>query len=105
MPIRLEPKGTVSLNDLESVAIDYTDTLEGETLTGTPTVTTSLGATLASKLVNTGTYVDKNGITVAIGKAVLFTFTSTTAGDYVIEVTVDSSGGRRFVREIELEVI
>jgi len=110
MTVVLEPQTyVISADDVELVSIDYTEHLDGaEVLTGTPTVTESSGnATLANKQVSSATYVDKDsGDTVAIGKAVQFSFTSATAATYTITITVstDASIARTFKRNIVLTV-
>ncbi len=111
MPVELEPRYPISINDVELVSIQYTDHLDsGESLTGTPTVVevTTSDLTLANKAVNSATYVDSIvGNTVAIGAAVQFTVTTTTAATYKIRVTVstDASPARTFQRDIILDVI
>ena len=90
---KLKERYTFSVGDSREPAIDFTDELKsGETLTGTPTVTEATGnLTLSNKAVNVATYVDANtGATVAVGKAVQFDMTTSTAGTY--EVSVKATG-------------
>lgn len=106
MVLYLPQRPIISVGDTEKVSINFTDHLDsGESLTGTPTVvevgTTDL--TLASKAVNSATYVEAHtGDTVAIGKAVQYTVTGGTVVDspYTISVTVSTNAtpARTFVR-------
>lgn len=105
---------TISGSDKETVSINYTDWLDGsELLTGTPTVTESTTTvfTLSNKQVNTATYIENNGDTVAIGKAVQFQLvaTSTPAAaatyTFVITVSTDAANPRTVERAITLEVV
>lgn len=71
-------------------AIDFTELLaSGETLSGTPTVAGSpSGLTIGTPAVNTGTVVDDEGNTIAIGKAVQVRISGGTADtDYELTVS------------------
>lgn len=72
MPITLAPRRTVSVGDVEMLAIDCYVWLDpGELLTGTPTITEvgSADLTISNVAVNTTTIVI-NSRTAAIGQAV-----------------------------------
>lgn len=111
MPKVLEQQYDISTGSTEIVSVNYTSVLDSaEVLTGTPTVAeiTTANLTLGNKLVNTATYTEiVTGDTVAIGKAVQFTVSSSTAGLYQIRVTVssDSSPTRTFVNDLYLRFI
>ena len=110
MVVYLPQRPIISVGDIEKVSVNFTDHLDsGESLTGTPTVvevsTTDL--TLASKAVNSATYVEAvTGDTVAIGKAVQFTVTGLTVANspYTIRVTASTNAtpARTFVRDLYL---
>lgn len=111
MPKTLEQQYDISVGSTEIVSINYTAILDSsEVLTGVPTVSelTTSNLSLGNKLVNTATYTEAiTGDTVAVGKAVQFTVTTSTAGSYVIRVTVssDSTPTRTFVRDLYLRFI
>lgn len=111
MPKILEQQYDLSVSETEVVSINYSDVLDsGELLTGTPTVTevSTANLSLANKLVSTATYTESfSGETVAIGKAVQFTVTTSTAGLYQIRVSVatDSSPARTLVRDLYVRFI
>ena len=93
---KLKERYTFSVGDSREPAIDFTDELKStETLSGTPVVTESTGnLTLTNKAYNAATYVDANtGATVAIGKAVQFDMTTTTAGTYQVNVKATGNDG------------
>jgi len=92
MGITLDQIHSVSAGSTRLVRVNCTRDLDsGVSLTGTPTVVevTTTALTLASKAVNTATYVESHsGSTVAIGKAVEFTVAGGVAGTtYRIRVT------------------
>mgnify|MGYP001563283953 FL=1 len=108
MVLALTPVYTISVGDVEMVAIDYTDHLDsGETLTGTPTAT----------LIDTGSLVISNvglnaaaktilGRTVAISCAVQFRVLSQASGaTYTVRVsaTTTSSPARTVVRDVRIK--
>lgn len=111
MPKILEQQYDLSVSETEVVSINYSDVLDsGELLTGTPTVTevSTANLSLANKLVSTATYVESfSGETVAVGKAVQFTVSTSTAGLYQIRVSVatDSSPARTLVRDLYVRFI
>ena len=78
-------------------AVNFTGILaDGETLSGTPTVTVSPSGslTVASVAVNVATYVNDHGTTVAVGKAVQFRVSTATAGtEYTLTVTCATTSG------------
>lgn len=77
----------VSTSETRNVSVDFTDMLDtGELLTGTPTVATASGLTIASEQVNVST-LTINGRSVAAGLAVQFTVAPTSVGLYSIEIT------------------
>lgn len=80
----------------ETLRIDVDFTLYGlassELLTGTPVVTVT-GLTSASPVVNSATFVNRKGGTVAIGKGVQFTLAGGTAGnEYDVTVSCGTDG-------------
>ena len=84
---------TISTGSTRLVRVNYTKRLDSDvSLSGTPTIAevTTTDLTLASKAVNTATYVDANtGKTVAVGKAVRFTIAGGASGhSYTVRVTV-----------------
>lgn len=107
MTIILNERFIISAGDSETIAIDYTDILDGsELLTGTPTVVepTTSGVTLSNKGVNTAALTIK-GRSVAIGKAVQCLGSGWTSGStHTIRVTVstDASPARTWVRDIKI---
>lgn len=109
MPITLDQQYVISTGDIDVVSINYTDYLDtGELLTGTPTVTevTTSALTLSNKIVNTSTYVEADsGQTVAVGAAVQFAVSTSTAGLYRVRVTAttDATLARTKVADILLE--
>ena len=107
MVLALDERHTISVGDTETIAINFTDHLDGsEVLTGTPTVSeqTTSDLTLSSKAVSTATYTEaKTGDTIAIGAAVQFSVAGGTVANspYTIRVTAstDASPARTFVRD------
>ena len=93
-----------------TMKVDFTDSLkDGALLTGTPTVVevTTSDLTLSNKAVNTAA-VTIEGVTVAIGKAVLTTVAGGTANTtYTIKVTVstDETAAQTFVTNYRLDVV
>jgi hypothetical protein len=75
--------------------VNYTDDLDTTETLSTPTVTGSSDLTLTSSdvVVNTATYVDDEGNTVAVGKAVFFSVAAgTVAGSpYTLTVTANTN--------------
>jgi hypothetical protein len=69
--------------------------LAGETLTGTPNVTSSVsGLTIAAPIVNTATFIDDDSNTVGIGQGVQVRISSgVDATDYTLKVTCGTSLG------------
>lgn len=110
MVLKLQQYHQISVGDTEVISVNYTDHLDsGESLTGTPTVAevTTTDLTLASKAVNSSTYVEADtGDTVAVGAAVQFTAKGGTAANspYTIRITVstDATPARTFVRDVLL---
>ena len=95
MPVTARQRKTLSVGETRLIRFDFTDDLDdGASLTGTPTVAevTTTALTLASKAVNTTTYVDSDtGATVAVGKAVQFTCAGGVAGTtYRVRITVST---------------
>ena len=114
MVILLDERPAISAGDTEVVAVNYTSHLNsGEILVGTPTVvdqaTTPSVLTIDDIAINSATYVEsETGDTVAIGRAVLFSVTTTTSGDYTIRITVSTDSvpkARRFIRDISLRFV
>lgn len=92
------------------VPVDFTNLLtSGVTLTGTPTVAASpSGLTISGVAVNDSAISlpsPNAGVTIAIGKAVLFTVAGGTSGtDYVVTVTAVTSTGQTRVITGTLQV-
>lgn len=111
MPKILEQQYDLSINETEVVSVNYSDILSsGELLTGTPTVSevSTTNLSLGNKLVSTATYVESfSGETVAIGKAVQFTISTSTLGVYQVRVSVDtdSTPTRTIVRDLYVRFI
>lgn len=93
-PVAKHPDETLILG------VDFTlfGLASSELLTGTPTITPPSGLSTSSPSVNAATFTNRKGGTVAIGKGVIFTCTSGTAGtDYNVEVSCDTTGGQTLV--------
>jgi hypothetical protein len=112
MGITLNQIHSVSAGSTRLVRVNCTRDLDsGVSLTGTPTVVevTTTALTLASKAVNTATYVESHsGTTVAIGKAVEFTVTGGVAGTtYTVRITVSttSTPAETLVYDVELTFV
>jgi len=85
MTIELDAVACLSVDDVEAFKIDLSSHLGDDTLSGSPTVTlvaADSAVTIGTPANNTATYTDQDGNTVAIGKAVEFTFTSTSTGSH-----------------------
>lgn len=94
MTIELPQHHRASEGGTEVCYVDFTSVLYStESLTGTPTVTGSSDLTLASSdcIVTAATYVDDEGTTVAIGKAVMFSITGGTAADSPYALTITTA--------------
>lgn len=77
------------------VGVDFTlyGLKSGESLTGTPVVTPPSGITCGSPIVNTSTFVNRRGRTVAVGKGVQFLISGGTDGvSYDIAVSCGTNG-------------
>lgn len=91
-------------SDVSPIAVSFKDDLTiGDLLTGTPTVTVSpSGPTLSAAAVNTITLpIELPNKSIAhyakAGQAVTFTMSGGTVNiDYVVSVTVSTTGGRTF---------
>ena len=108
MPKTLKQRHTLSVGATRLVRVDGTDDLDdGASFTGTPTVVevTTSDLTLTNKAVNSATYTDIDGATVAIGKGLQFTASGGSAGTtYTIRVTcsTDSSPAETLVYDLKL---
>jgi hypothetical protein len=94
MTIELPQHHRVSVGGTEVCYVDFTSILySSESLTGTPTVTGSSDLTLASSdcVVTSASYVDDEGVTVASGKAVMFSIAGGTAADSPYSLTVTAA--------------
>lgn len=108
MVIKVPQVHRLSVGATRIVRVNYTDDLDSaETLTG-PTVTGSTDLTLASSdvVVNSATYVDDEGNTVAIGKAVFFSvLAGTVAGSpYTLRVTASTNSSPAQVLPYDLDL-
>lgn len=110
MPILIGSQ-TVSVDDIENFAIDFTDKLDtvaGEVLVVTPTVVDANATgnvTISNVQLNSATFLfAKTTRTVAINHAVLFTLEIGTAGTYYLnlEVGTSSTPARNLVRQIRV---
>ena len=112
MTMKLPGYWTISAGEFEIISIDGTDWLDdgelfdsGETVSFTELTTANL--TLANKAVNAAEYVDSHtGRTVAIGKGLQCSVTTTTPGTYEIEfsATTTNSIPRVVKKKFELRV-
>jgi|10_taG_2_1085330.scaffolds.fasta_scaffold01345_3 hypothetical protein len=94
MTIELDDQPCLSVDDVEAFKVDLTAHLGSDSLSGSPTValvTADTDVTIGTPANNTATYVDKDGDTVAIGKAVEFTFTSTSTGSHQLLITATTA--------------
>jgi len=102
----------VSAGDTETIAIDYTDILDGtEALTGTPTIVepTTTGVVLDNKQLNSAA-ITVLGRSVAANNAVQCSaaFSSTMSGTTkTIRVTISTNGSpaRTWVRDVKIKVV
>jgi len=105
--ITLDEVPELSEGDIEIVSIDFWKILDaGELLTGTPTVAeqTTSDLTITNKAVNTASLEIKNR-SVAVGEAVQFKITGQQSDStYRVRVTVSSTAGRKFIRDITFTV-
>ena len=87
--------------------IDFTRLLAtGETLTGSPTVTVSpSGVTASGAAVNSATFLDDDGVTIAIGKGVQVRLAGGSDGaDYLVTFSVGTSQSNTLVAVGTLQV-
>lgn len=93
---------------VRNVAVDFTGLLDdGETLSGTPTVTDDSGEfVLSNKQVSTTALVIR-GNTVAIGKAVQFTVDRNGAadGEYELDIVASTSAGQTLPASVTIECV
>lgn len=88
-PIAKKPTEVLRVN------VDFTlfGLASTELLTGTPIVTPPTGITAGTPIVNTATFVNRRGRTVAVGKGVQFTISGGTDGtNYDIDVSCGTDG-------------
>lgn len=100
-----EPEYSKTVLEEINIAIDCTIGLDdGETITGTPTVSVS-GLTVDTIAVNAAA-IEVDGKTVAIGKAITANVTGGTAGTtYEPKFTAATSGGQsRVIRNVKIAV-
>lgn len=97
MVIKCQQHHRLSIGATRIVRVDYTEDLDtSEVLTGTPTVlevgTSDLTLATSDVIINTATYVDNDGVTVAVGKAVLFSALggSVASSPYIVKVTANT---------------
>jgi hypothetical protein len=106
--IALSPTYTISVGDIETVAIDYTDHLDGsEALTGTPSADVSTivgtGALTVTNVALNSVAKAVLGRDVAINYAVQFAISGQRAGEtYRVRVTAATNGtpSRTIVRDV-----
>ena len=96
-------------DEVRVVSVDFRFKLDdGETLTGTPTVTvpTSSGLVFTQKQVNASTIV-VNGVSLAAGLAIQFkaAATAATVGDYSVNILCGTSAGQTVQGRVRLSVV
>lgn len=87
--------------------VDFTRLLAvGETLTGSPTVTVApSGVTASGSVVNSSTFLDDDGVTIAVGKGVQVRLAGGSDGsDYVVTISVGTSQSNTLVVVATLQV-
>lgn len=100
-----DPIKPIKVGAVRNVSADATGILDdGEILTGTPTVTSTTGSTISGEQINSSTKIINNR-TVAIAKAVLFSFTASVAGTYKITISVDTDAGQTLKESVLIQVI
>ena len=108
-PVTIPPKYIISVNDVETVSIDYSKHLDNsELLIGSPTVPAVTDITISNERINSKSYRDKKGKLVLSKKAAQFSITSAVIGDYtiVVSVTTDANPGpRTFIRQIIIGIV
>jgi hypothetical protein len=94
----------MSTKEVRHVAVDMSGKLDtGETLTGTPIVTSSDNQTITNKAVSTAE-LTINGATVAIGEAIQFTLDATATGLDTVYMKCGTSSGQTVDGEITVQV-
>ena len=108
MPIKATQVHRMSVGATRIVRVNYTDDLDTTETLVSPTVTGSSDLTLASTdiYVNTSTYVDDEGNTVAVGKAVFFSVLggSVAASPYTLHVTASTNSTPAQVLPYDLDL-
>ena len=97
----------ISVGSTDFLHLDYQDDLDGtETLTGTPTVSSSgVGLTVSSPQIPTSNFYDKLMDRYALAsKHVRWQAVGVTAGGYSVTVTADTSGGRTLKYAVSVTV-
>jgi len=94
----------MSTEEVRHVAVDMSEKLDaGETLTGTPTVTSGSNQTITNKALST-TELTINGETVAAGLAVQFTLDATAKSVDTVYIQCGTSAGQTVDGEITVSV-
>lgn len=87
--------------------VDFTKVLPiaGETLTGSPTVTSDpSGLTITEAAVNVATFLNDQGGTVAIGKGVQLRIAGGSVGEYTVTISVGTTQSNTRVGVVPLKV-
>jgi hypothetical protein len=108
MTIKATQKHRLSVGATRIVRVNYTDDLDSAETLVSPTVTGSSDLTLATSdvVVNSAAYVDDEGTTVAIGKAVFFSVLggSIAASPYTLHVTASTNSTPAQVLPYDLDL-
>lgn len=95
---------TISTDETRNVSVDMTGLLDsGELLTGTPTVEGSASLTFTNQQVNVSE-LTIDGATVAVGKAVQFTVSSSVQSNYKVEIVVATDGSQTVEAIVQINV-
>ena len=95
---------SMSTEEVRHVAVDMSGKLDtGETLTGTPIITSGSNQTITSKVVST-TELTINSATVAIGQAVQFTLDATAKSVDTVYIKCGTSSSQTVDGEITVNV-
>lgn len=112
-PIQVVSGDEYYVDNGDGIAVDFTNILNGSTITSVDSVsivrnTTEDALVITNAAVNSSTYVDDDGATVGVGKAVQFDLTGGKKySKYMVEITVTlalGGGTSKRVGEVEIEV-
>ena len=98
----------ISTSERRTISVDFSGSLDdGDTLTGTPTVTADDALTITNEQVSTGTLV-LNGVSLSAGLAVQFKVDASgaTAGStYTLTIVCNTTSGDETEGRIDIKVI